>query len=376
MSESSTTAEQRLDRLSAALSGTRAQSRSDRRLKMNRPGNILFGVLLHAAARLDKGLPLTDLEQRLVDAVSKHVPVGELTGFGRVYHDACARGSIAMLPQAITSLPVETGYTKDDLVAATPALIEEINAQPNVRIVDVSKLADDEPIDSEESTAAMAEYGRGTTILTAPSQDLGIQGLLTVRLRMDRFYCVRESSGEAGNDEVYWAVASGSDTGSKASFQVPHQGHVSTGVTRVLPYVYGEKTYLFNGTVDQYLSTEIQCWEADRGKDEGWLGALRRTLADFADHATDASSEISKFYDNETRKAQAWAAFLALGAGLLNAFLGLFDNPDDLVLERSIGFSRDYLISISRMPNRENYYNFDGGSGGYHKLYLRANDLG
>ncbi|MET8631012.1 hypothetical protein ABZW30_46280 [Kitasatospora sp. NPDC004669] len=375
MSELPTTAEERAERLSAMLSGTRAQTRAGRRMQMNRPGNLLFGVLLHAAARLDRGLPLTDLEQRLVDTAGKYLPAGELPGLGRVYGEACARGPIAVLPRVITDLPLEKGFGSADLTAALPALAEEITAQPNVRIVDVSRLAEGESIDTDEDIAAMADYGRGITILTAPPQDASLTGPITVRVRMHKFHVVEESAGEVGADEIYWGLGAGSDTTAKKSFDTREYGSIHTGEVHHFDYVYGKETYLFNGTVDKHMSAEIQCWEADNSPDS-FYQKLRDALADFADHAADTSSEISQAYDNEARKAAAWAALLSLGAGLLNALLGLFVNDDDLVHERSFGWTRDYLISMSRMPNGENYFHFNGGDGGYHKLYLRLNDLG
>ncbi|MEU7428602.1 hypothetical protein [Streptomyces sp. NPDC040750] len=206
-------------------------------------------MFLHAAARLGERLPLTDLEQRLIDVVGKYVPADELPSFGQAYRKACTQGPIAMLPEAITSLPVETGYSCADLAAALPALIQEINAQPNVCIVDVSQLADNEPIDTEEYTAAMAEFGGGgVTILTAPSQAAETQGLLNVRLWMHRFKCVRES-GESGRDEIYWAVGAGSDTTAKKHFITREYGATSTGDW----HDFDSGTYVFDGTVDQYL---------------------------------------------------------------------------------------------------------------------------
>ncbi|MGK5544969.1 hypothetical protein ACSNOH_09575 [Streptomyces sp. URMC 127] len=339
---------------------------------MNRPGNILVGVLLHAAARFGEGLPLTDLEQRLIDRVSKLLPAEELPGFGKVYREACAGGPIAMLPEAITSLPLEKGYGRADLDAALPALTQEINAQPNVRIIDVSRLTKDGPVDTEEYTAAMAEYGRGTTILTAPPQAADPQGLLNVRLRMMKFKCVRES-GEVGRDEIYWAVGAGSDTIAKKSFTTREYGATSTGDWHTFDYDYNNnQTYVFVGTVDQYLTTEFQCWEADDSSG-GFYNSLRGALEDFAEWAADTSGNLNEAGDDQAQKSAGWAAWLAIGAGLLNAILGWLTNDDDLVHERSIGFTRAALIRLRDMGG--NYYNFDGGGGGYHHLYLATNDL-
>ncbi|MEU3567067.1 hypothetical protein AB0E96_01350 [Kitasatospora sp. NPDC036755] len=362
------TATERLDRLNAALSGTRAHSRADNRMRMNRPGNILFGVLLHAAARLDQGLPLTDLEQRLITQAGKYMPAQELPAFGRAYREAVARGSIAVLPQAITDVPVEKGFSSADLTAALPALTQEINAQDNVRVVDISKLGKDEPVDNDDYTAAMARYGRGITILNAPRQESDTQSLLDVHIRMYRFTATRESSGEAGSDEIYWGVSAGSDTTARRSFKTREYGSVDTGETHQFDYAYRKETYVFSGTVDRHLSTEFECWEADSSPGS-FYSKLIEALSDFSEHAADTSSEISQFYDNETRKAAAWAALLAVGAGLLSSLLSLFINDDDLVLARSIGFSREYLMDLQRME--QDWWDFNGGDGGRHRLFLK-----
>ncbi|THA47115.1 hypothetical protein [Streptomyces sp. A1136] len=368
------TAEQRLERLTASLSGTpRVQgkeSRAERRLRMNRPANILVGVLLHAAARLGEGLPLTDLEQSLIDRVGKLVPAKELPLFGKAYREACANGPIAILPEAITSLPLETGYTKADLAAAMPALVKEVTAQPNVRIIDVSEIDDSSRIDTEEFTAALAEYGRGITILTAPPLPEVSQAPLSARVRMHKMYCV-DNSKEVGKDEVYWAVSAGSDTTSKTSFKTAEFGSVRSESWYTFPYTYRSETYLFNGTVDQYLTAEIQCWEAD-DSDGGFYNDLRDALKDFAEWAVGTSTNLNEAGDDHAQKSAGWAAWLAIGTGLLNAILGWLTNDDDLVCERSFGFSRAALIKLSNRTNGEDSWRFDGGGGGDHWLYLRT----
>lgn len=199
------TAEQRLERLNASLSGTPRvrgeESRGERRLRMNRSSNLLVGVLLHAAARQDEGLALTDLEQRLLKTATTLLPEKELPAFGQAYRDACARGPVAVLPEAITSRPMESGFSKADLKAALPALAEEICAQPNVQIIDVSKR---DMADSDEFAAALGEYGRGVTILTGPRPAADTQGVLNeVRVRMEKFDCLKESGEISGSDEIY-----------------------------------------------------------------------------------------------------------------------------------------------------------------------------
>jgi hypothetical protein len=380
MSGSPFTAEQRLERLNASLSGTTRvqgrQSRAERRLRMNRSSNLLFGVLLHAAARQDKGLPLTDLEQRLVDTVTKRVPAAELPAFGQAYREACARGAVAVLPEAITSRPLESGYSSADLKAALPELAAEICAQPNVQIIDVSKanLAGSETFDSEEFTAALGEYGRGVTILTGPPPAADTQGVLNVRVRMLKFECVQES-GEVGKDEIYWGVSAGSDKQDKKSFTTREYGSVRTDTVHQFDYDYNAgETYPFIGPVDQHLSVEFQCWEADHSSG-GFYNDLRAALKDFAEWAADTSGDMTEAGDDDAKKAAGWAGLLALGAGLLNAILGWITNDDDLVCERTIGFDRAGLYAMRDRPDHKNYWHFNGGDGGYHHLYLTTNEF-
>ncbi|MDX3569306.1 hypothetical protein [Streptomyces sp. ID05-47C] len=377
MSGSPFTAEQRLERLNASLAGTTRvqgkESRGERRLRMNRASNLLAGVLLHAAARQDKGLPLTDLEQRVLKTAAVVLPENELLAFGQAYRDACARGPVAFLPEGISSRPLEKGYSKADLKAELPALAAENCAQPNVQIIDVSKadLAGSETFDSEEFTTALGEYGRGITILTGPAPAADAQGVLNVRLRMMKFYCVEES-GEVGRDEIYWGVSAGSDKQAKKSFTTREYGATSTGDWHEFDYNYNAgTTYVFIGPVDQHLSTEIECWEADHSSG-GFYNDLRAALKDFAEWAVDASADMSQA-GSDTDRAAGWAALLGIAAGLLNAILGWITNDDDLVCERTLGFDRAALIRLRDIGG--GYYNFNGGSGGYQRLYLATNDL-
>ncbi|WP_030724051.1 hypothetical protein [Streptomyces sp. NRRL F-2580] len=340
---------------------------------MNRASNLLVGVLLHAAARQDKGLPLTDLEQRLIKTATTLLPEKELPAFGQAYRDACARGAVPVLPEAITSRPLENGFSKADLKAALPALAKEICAQPNVQIVDVSK---QDVADSEEFAAALGEYGRGVTILTGPRPAADTQGVLDVRVRMVKFDCVRESGEISGSDEIFWAVGAGSDKQGKKSFVTREYGGTDViDVPTEFDYDFNAReTYAFSGPVDQHLSVEFQCWEADDSSG-GFYNDLRGALKDFAEWAVDTSVDMTEAGGNETEKAAGWAALLGIAAGLLNAILGWATNDDDLVCERTIGFDRAALYAMRNRPDDQNYWHFNGGGVGYHYLYLSTNDF-
>ncbi|MFI7235659.1 hypothetical protein [Streptomyces cyaneofuscatus] len=333
---------------------------------MNRPANVLVAALLHAAERSDKKLALTDLEQRLLEAVAPYLPAGELGGVGRVYREAVSRGPVEFLPEEVTSLPLETGYSLADFRAAVPGIAEHTITQPNVRVVDLSALGDDEPVNNEAFSEAMAEYGRGTTIVTssAAQQDAGVASV-NARVRMFAFQSIR-GSDEVGADEIYWAVASGSDLQAERSFKTQDFGDC---------YLYHWKdfpagTYLFDGQMDQHVSCEIQCWERDGSPGEFYDG-LRSALKDFAEWAIDLSVDLTKAGDDDAKKAAGWTAFFAIGAGLLNAILGWFINNDDFVSEQSIGFTRAGLAALAARPRGIATYTFNGGTEGAFDLELK-----
>jgi hypothetical protein len=189
---------------------------------------------------------------------------------------------------------------------------------------------------------------------------------------MLKFQCVRRSGEWTGSDEIFWGVSAGSDTTAKKSFKTREYGSVNTREFHQFDYDYNAgETYVFVGTVDQHLSTEFQCWEAD-DSNGGFYNDLRSALSTFADGAADTSMEMTRSGSSQQKNA-AWAALLSLGARLLDWLLSVFTNDDDLVCERTIGFDRNALIRLRDMGG--NYYNFDGGDGGYHHLYLASNDL-
>ncbi|MFD5145088.1 hemopexin repeat-containing protein [Streptomyces sp. NPDC058401] len=369
MSKNPTTAQERLERLTADLSGARVSSRAGGRLRLNRSSNLLLGAALHAAARVDRNLALTDLEQQLVDVLGKVLTEeGEVAAFGRAYTQATARGAVDILPESITSRPVEDGYALADLLTELPALGQEVMAQPNFSIVDVSRIAPGEPLDSEEFKAGMAEYGRGITIVDGPPLDRAAEETLGhFALRMHSFHCLVESH-ESGTDEIYWGLAAGSDTSVKKSWTTREYHEVSSGSW----HTFDPGSYLFAGSVRESMAAEIEVWEADHSG-SSFMASLRDVLSEVSERAAEASKTLSDM-DSEAEKAAQFAALVYVVAGLLDAFLGWITNEDDLVLKRTIRFTRAGLAEMSRRPNGEDSWWFGGGDGGEHTLYLRCGE--
>ncbi|WP_189554791.1 hypothetical protein [Streptomyces lavendofoliae] len=367
--ESQVTAEERLERLRASLSGARAQTRGGRRMQLNQPGNILAGAMMHAAARQEQDLELTDLEQQLLNLLGQYLPEEEIPAFGRVYREAAALGGIDIFPEQITGRSIESGYSLADFAADLPALSEKIMAQPNVRVVDVSKVAEGETFDTEEFTAAVGEYGRGITLHTSSAMD-GMRAAPTpVRLHLHQFKCKDESNEGSPDDEIYWGLSAGSDTGVRQSGRTRTYTNIDAGEMHRID----SGTYLFNGTVNQYLTAEVMCWEEDHSGPD-WMQALRRGLADFAYAALDLAARLQEAGGDDAKQAAGWVAFAAVAAGILEWILSWWTNNDDLVAEHVLGYTRGSLIEQSVRPwGGELWYDFNGGgSEGWQHLSIRC----
>ncbi|WP_327732729.1 hypothetical protein OG749_01540 [Streptomyces nojiriensis] len=80
--------EERLARLRASLSDEPRVSRSVDRLHRRRPVNILADVTLHAAARNEQGMELSDLEDSLIQVLSAVISDEEIAAAGKAYQEA------------------------------------------------------------------------------------------------------------------------------------------------------------------------------------------------------------------------------------------------------------------------------------------------
>ncbi|MGA4960345.1 hypothetical protein [Streptomyces lavendulocolor] len=377
MSEIRTAAE-RLEKVRETLEGfqgARAGSRAARRLALSRGQNLLLGAALHAAARLDKGLEPTELEERLLRMLRAGADDdAEVASWGRLFSEQrSARGGVGVFPAAINQLDVNTGYGMQELRADLAEVTAEIVAQPNVAIVDVTQTTPDEEKDTPEFLQALAEYGSGITVLTTPEERQGRTPVPALPLRVHlapyNFYCERRSN-EAGHDEIYWALSGGTDSMGKHSGKTPEFGSTLTGHTR---WFTPPHDFVFvDGLVHGYVALNIECWEADDSSG-GFYNKMREVLATMAERLAEGAQ--SQTYDPPSGggdNGESWAALLAVVLGLINALLGWLTNDDDLVAERTLGFSRDALKHYFTPAGREAEWMFDGGSGGKHRLRLRG----
>ncbi|AVZ72767.1 hypothetical protein SLUN_11785 [Streptomyces lunaelactis] len=372
------TAAERLERVRETLEGfqgARAGSRTARRLGLSRGQNLLIGAALHAAARLDRGLKPTELEEQLLQMLRAGADDdAEVGSWGRLFAEQrSARGGVKVFPAPINQLDVNTGYSMEDLLVDLVEVTSEIVAQPNVEIVDVTQTTSGESTDREEFLQALAEYGGGVTVLTTPEERQMRAAVpvlpLRVVLKPSWFRCDRRST-ELGKDEIYWAMAAGADSNAKKSFKTPEFGSVVTGSERQFN---GQHAFtLADTTVRGHLSLNIECWEADHSSG-GFYNKMREVLATMAERLAEGSrSQTYSPPEHGGDNGEGWAALLAIILGLVNLLLGWLTNDDDLVCERSIGLSRYALSGYFTPTGREASWLFDGGKQGRHRLYLHG----
>ncbi|QNE74486.1 hemopexin repeat-containing protein [Streptomyces finlayi] len=365
MSELETTAEERLARVRATLSGTSTSRRAAHRQKGSRAQNLLGGVMLRAAERQEAGRELTELEGRLLGVLRAAVPQEEVAAFGRAWREATGKNTVDWLPATFTARSADTGYAMADLVADLAAAGPEILAQPNVHVVNVADLtAEGGSLDSEEFLAALAEYGSGATVVTGPELPSGKDvAPLRANLALDLFHCIR-STGDTffgPDDEIYWVAASGADDHSTKTYSSPEFGSLEDNTWKS----FDANATIFSGTVHQTLITDIECWERDGG--DIWKD-LREGLADVAETCAEACADIQEH--GESQEASL-AAVVAIVSALLGLLLELFTNDDDLIQDRSLAFTRPALTELALRPDARDYWNFSG-SNGHYRLYIRC----
>ncbi|MFJ7148909.1 hypothetical protein ACIQVT_11985 [Streptomyces sp. NPDC100445] len=371
------TAAERLDLVRETVQGfkgARAQSRSARRRGLSRGQNLLLGAALHAAARFDQGLEPTELEASLLEALRAAAEDdAEVASWGRVFAEQrTARGGAEIFPTAVNALDAKRGYELADLRADLEAVTAEIVAQPNMAVVDVTRAAPGESADSEEFVQALAEYGGGVSVLTTPEDFLPAgqaeaMGALPeyLALRTSYFRCEKRSSEPSGKDEIYWAIAAGTDHQEQKSQKSDEMGSVVAGSERWF------EVHLVDGPVRSFVSLNIECWEADDSSG-GFYNKMREVLRDLSKRLADGSQEQSYNPPDREFNADGWLALLAILGELINALLGWLTNDDDLVCERSIGFTCNALHQYFTPTGREESWLFDGGGAGRHRLYLHG----
>lgn len=361
MTDWESTREQRAERLRGLVEGSSAS----RRARQTGPGNLLFGVALHAAARANDGLELSDFEQLLTDALNRLLPADEIAEAAATFTRAQARAGASVFPSSVARLAVDASYTGGDLKTDLRELGMRVIEQPNCSIVRVADLAAGGQVDSPEFIAAMQEYGSGLTVIRdTRSQTTPTASPMKVNVRLSGFYC-EQSTGDSHfgrSDEIYWMVASGSDSGDRTTYASPEFGNIDKGSERWFP---GE-AHLFSGSLTQMLTTDIECWEKDQGS---FWDAVRNALADVAGYCVDAATGMAdEPVNNPDEDCAAWAALIAVVSGLLTALLDWLMGSDDLIQHRTLAFDRAYIDQLAVRGEKLAFV----GEGAEYLLYIHV----
>ncbi|MFI1067731.1 hypothetical protein ACH4TC_38355 [Streptomyces spororaveus] len=371
------TEQDRLERLGSMLAGQRAQGRAGRLLGRATCGNVLLGAMLHGADRERQGQTPTDLEQLLLDALKTAVSEEEAQQWGRVYRETVAAqgGGPQLVPQTISSRPVEQGYGFEDLRKDFPELVAEALAAPNVQIVDPHALTPGEPEDPAfieamgQAGFAVTAYGRsepapteqGTAAKGGGGQDRegggGPAGTVAalpfrVRLELDNFYVARAVGDQGGGrDEIYWTAAVGTGGEARNVYYSQEFGAVQKGQTR---HFTGADRQLFDATVGDYLGLSIQVWEADQSGDKWWNGLVKAL--------NDAAAAIDRvlLYEGFIGVLPTWATTAFEIGKIFLSIIEVFRNHDDLSCQRQILLDRHHLAALTHWQNPQWHFNGDG----------------
>ncbi|MFD9428108.1 MULTISPECIES: hypothetical protein [unclassified Streptomyces] len=319
--------------------------------------HLLFGVMLHGAARLEAGLELTDLESQLVGPVRRLLSDEEVREFGRVYREEAATRS-RLFPDTLATRPVSRGYCVADLVADLPGLGEELESLPNANVIDLDApggMDAAKAADSGEFLRAVAAYGYGATVVTASAHSPAPASstVLQARLTAVSFSCEYESNELSGSDEIYWALGAGSDRGAKTSLVTGVYGDVDAGETHSM------NVTMFEGPAEKLMVWHAQCWESDHGQADD---DLRRTIEEIAAELRDVAAVMGKLpLGTVWEQTTSYVKLLAILADFVSSIIGWL--LDDFVAERTVIYDRAALEVLSSIPGYTMGYTFTGPAG-------------
>lgn len=332
---------ERSDRIRELLNSPLSSSSVAKKICKSRPRNALLGVVFHACARFEQGLPLSDLEESILNRLGKILSDEELRENGLIYQAMAQANRTEMFPDEIASLPLESSYTEKEFGEYLRTIIvPELLLQPNIRIVDPKKVASGEipnPEEDESFLMAMREYGHGSIAYYSPPTDLEARSTMSVKLTLDRFKCTDESNEWSPSDEIFWAIASSSDLGYKNDYRSQVFDNVDAGDT----IKFDTGAVLFQGSLDKALMYNIECWEEDLGTG---YEKIADVMYDIADRCLETCQTLSD--SHETELAMGVAALGSIVSSVLGAVFGSFEN--DLVKSREWAWNQEALREFIR----------------------------
>ncbi|WP_282690117.1 MULTISPECIES: hypothetical protein [unclassified Streptomyces] len=353
---------ERMARLKEHLEGV--SPRRGMPTKAGTGGNLLWGLTLHTAAKLDAGQKLSDLEVLLGEAVKILLPEDEVKEMGRAWEQARSGGAMPLFPKAATQLEVTDAYSCADLARDLPGVGAELVELPTTSVVRIDK-PEAQSMDSEEFLAAIAETGHGMTVVLGPPQEETdtLNQAISVELYLPYFDCIRGTGDSffGPDDEVYWTMASGSDLHAKHVFGSQEFGSLESGDKRNFP----PGTNVFLGMVKSFVFLDIECWEKDRG---GFWDTIKNALEQVSNACVDSATEA---LENGGGGEHVLTGLIGTIGKLISALLDAILGKDDLIQHRTLGFDRSALQTLI---DRSTNYDFKG-SGGHYTLHIGARKL-
>ncbi|MFI9052028.1 hypothetical protein [Streptomyces sp. NPDC053427] len=350
MSTTLTSAE-RAALLREQLSGARSETRSARRLRQSPAVNVLIGATLHAAARRERGLELTELEELLAGKVESLFGPQMLAEFGRIYQEPASRsGAASLFPALIADRPWEEGFGAEDLCAFAPEIQKEVEGLPGVRQVAVEDLERGVLTGEEDVVVVTGAPTKGT--------EFEVDDIHEVRLKFVKFRCDRRST-ELGKDEIYWASAGAGDSKAQIVMLTPEFDEIVTGSERD----FASHAFWFKGAAEGFMAGHIQVWEADHSPSSHYA-KVRQGLADIAQTFAYSALESGPTWD------AVFLGMVAAAAGLVNWILSL--NKDDFIKESTFAYTRDALARMAGTNGGRSQLVFDGGGQGKHTLTIEV----
>ncbi|MEW1552217.1 hypothetical protein [Streptomyces tsukubensis] len=349
--------------------GAAAESRWMTGLRRARESNLLFGVGLHAAARLEQGHTLSALERDLYDALTTVMTPEELVIAGREYRSAVSDlGQIAVLPTAVTSRPLSRAFELQDLLDQVP-VVEEQNAKlANCALVDPVSLVLGDPATSPAYAKEVRETGYGVVMASGmpPAADTD-QAAPTYRatFEFEKFKCVRAVGDQGGGrDEILWTVGARSDHHVESTFTSQEFGAVSPGDEESFSTA---NKVAFDGLAGSYVAMTVMVWEVD---DSGkkWANALNRFIGEWL--SKEIWTEISLgLVSGIAGGAAGWVASLVdLGFRIIADLnlLQFLHNANDLSCQEVFLLDRSALMHM--FHHKDAQWHFDGD--GHHRLHV------
>ena len=361
------TEQERLERLREVLrsTGAASESRFRKGLRQGREQGVLVGAALHAADRARLGRTPTDLEQLLLKVLRGVMSEAEVGSFGQEYRASIAElGWLEIVPKAITSRSVESGFTLADVRGRLPVMAAETVTLANAAIVDPATLAAGKLIETERFSEGVREFGFGATVFRVPPRSPRERGKpvpeFRARLELEKFTVQREVGDQwGGKDEIYWMVGASSDKAKRRPFQSEEFGAVRRGDEREFD---SNRKVIFDNPAGTHVGLSISSWEADQSS-AAWYEKLFEILQEVVDQLW-----LVDLVNNFTPDPSG--ALIAAGLEIAKLFIFLKEvirNNDDLSAQRTIFLDRNTLVSLFHRKDIE--WGFNGE--GYHTLHAR-----